>query len=271
MRFFSQVSKLIRSTYNTTNRFLIPRSFGSLVKATYSWHYANKQYNGLWVIAKLQKAFDIFKSVFIFLGSLFSGNDDINRYKLNQKFEEIRRKNSSNLNQSNKPICAYFVSKQDDNGAVITGDVLKYYHLHKILNLSEHYIVHPYVINTSADIQRHMTTLENVSLINIVAHGDRDMVCIDDSMTLTDTPFANLANNAEIILDACSVAAGTNSYAHKIASANRNRNVTVFGPSNYLFFSKPVIEVKEDGPHVSGVDHGFCIITPYKMCSFRIT
>lgn len=221
---------------------------------------------------------------------------------LADKFARIREKTQQKNSKEN---CVYFVSScHDRGGAIINSEKIRYYHLHKISELEKHYNVMPYVVNDVDSIEKYMKENQNVKLINIVSHGtdvsrllrnnlayatsaiglmsnDHDCFVNIQAPEMEITPkdkkcalypsfkpiiFNNLAPGGQIILDACSIGAGENSYAENTAKANPG--ISVYAPEHNLYFSKPVIKCIDNKPNITAVDHGVCLAIPYQMKRF---
>jgi hypothetical protein len=189
---------------------------------------------------------------------------EINANFLKEKFADIVKNNS---NEHNK-ICHYFVSDRDHNGAIL-GFYSKYEHLYEIKNLQEHgYTVYPYVSNSLTDINEKLSqSKEKVDLLYLNAHGSNEQLdfarqyeiampksyyekfrngivnCKDEydcqylqivTATGYEINFSNLANNASIILHACSTAEkDKDSLAYLIASNNPKANVFAAKEGSY--------------------------------------
>ena len=118
---------------------------------------------------------------------------------------------------SSKPICVYFVSSQDTNGAIL-GTHLYYYHHYKIQKFQQDFDVSAKVVFEDGEIEQHLKTLQSqhpgrqIRVVDIVAHGDSYSIKIPDTQTFTKNGgFSPCAKDAVIILDACSTGKGKNS------------------------------------------------------------
>ena len=199
-----------------------------------------------------------------------------NIQKLNTDFETI----NNSLSKGEKPICAYFVSANDHNGAII-GDPLYYYHHYKIKQFQKHYDVAAKVIKNEQQMYDHLQQLKiqhptrEIKVIDIVSHGDSDRLHIDlkagngaiySTTNVQTNEFNTCADDAVIILDACSVGSGINSIAEKIAQMNPGK--TVLAPAVSLYFSKPVFKTENQKTWVNHVVHGYAIVNAYTSRKF---
>jgi hypothetical protein len=190
--------------------------------------------------------------------NLFNANADF----LKEKFAYVIK----NIDQNNNKISYYFVSDDDHNGFLL-GSLATYNHLYEIKNLQEHgYTVYPYVSNSLTDINDKLSqSKEKVDLLYLSAHGSNEALFFgqeceldmpdsyykkfgkgvvsfaEDSCRFSqiftgyDVNFANLANNASIILNACSTAEkDKDSLAYAIALQNPNVNVFAAKEMNFV-------------------------------------
>lgn len=195
--------------------------------------------------------------------------------RLDKEFSKM----TDSVAENTKPICAYFVSSHDHNGAIL-GDHLYYYHHYKIHNFEKQYAVAAKIIKTPGEEFQFLKQLKEkyphrpVQLIDVVSHGDPDQICIPRGngkfYTCADVKkdeFKDCAKDACIILDACSTGEGARSIAEKIAKMNPGK--TVIAPGTELFFSKPIICEKNGKPFVQDVVHGLAIADAFSAKKFK--
>ena len=203
-----------------------------------------------------------------------------NIQKLDGDFAKINER----IKENNKPICAYFVSCYDSNGAIL-GDQLYYYHHYKIKGFEEHYAVAPKVVRSTSDMYAFLSQLKNeypnreIKVVDVVAHGSQSTICIPtnpdspeehlDFTKIKANEFSACAKDAVIILDACSTAQDSNNIARTIAKQNPGK--TVLAPGRSLYFSKPAIKQSAEGPRVDHVTHGFAILNAYSNKKYQYT
>lgn len=203
---------------------------------------------------------------------------DRNAQRLDADFDELNYE----LNKTKRPICAYFVSSEDSNGAIL-GDRLYYYHHYKINKFKEHFDITAKVVRSTKEVFEHLNKLKAaypdrpIKVVDIVAHGSSDSIWVNyyssDGMVndfkkqnVGDNDFAACGPDAAIILDACSTGRGVNSIAEVIAEKNPGKRV--FAPGVSLFFSKPIFGKNDEGSFVKHVTHGFAIINAYSSLIF---
>lgn len=195
--------------------------------------------------------------------------------KLDADFE----KNNQLIGRETKPICAYFVSSHDENGAIL-GDHLYYYHHYKMKNFAKHYSVAAKVIRTSDEMFQFLRQLKEqnpnreIKVVDLVCHGDPSTLAVKKvngqfykKSDLKEDEFKHCARDAAIILDACSVGKGNMSIANEIAKKNPGKRVIAPGAS--LFFSKPIISKQNGQSFVEHVVHGFAIFNAYTSRQFK--
>lgn len=203
--------------------------------------------------------------------------------KLDNDFQRMREAVAHNT----KPICAYFVSSYDSNGAIL-GNHLYFYHHYKIRNFEKDYAVAPKVVRSQSEIKEFLADLKaqhpqrEIKVVDIVAHGSESALCIYhpsseaaadrngsfiNSSNLQNAMFEDCAHDAAIILDACSTGRGTSNIANEMAKKNPGK--TVFAPGPPLFFSKPVISTASGAPKIEHVVHGFAIFNAYSFKRFH--
>lgn len=257
-----------------TDRFLmIPREIPSYLKVAYSVRYKNEPNSGnlLERICKVvQRTFALIREILSARVSFFK-----NREKLAADFEVINQKVSKNQ----KPLCVYFVSAHDFNGAIL-GNHLYYYHHYKIQGLQKYFAVAPKVVSSQKEMKDFMLSVKKehagreIKFVDIVTHGGKSSLAIQepnskDSITveqLEEELFSECAPDATILLDACTTGLGDKNIADEIARKTPGRKVLAPGPM--MFFSKPVIKVKDNNPKVVSAVHGFAIFNAYECKSF---
>ncbi|MDB6080967.1 MAG: hypothetical protein JWO53_239 [Chlamydiia bacterium] len=181
------------------------------------------------------------------------------------------------IKDNDKPICAYFVSSEDSNGAIL-GDPVYYYHHYKINNFQKQYAVAAKVVRSMLELFDSLKTLKErypnreIKVVDIVSHGAPEILGIGrfgyPSEAVVSHGFKECAKDATIILDACSSGKGANSIAQKIAENNPGK--TVLAPGAPLFFSKPIIKVQEQKATIEHLVHGFAIIDAYTAKKFHV-
>lgn len=80
--------------------------------------------------------------------------------------------------------------------------------------------------------------------------------------------FQACADDAAIIIDACSAGEGDKNIAEAIANANPGKKV--FAPSTDLFFSKPIFTKNNDSTSVSEVVHGPGLFKAHTAKKFQL-
>lgn len=194
--------------------------------------------------------------------------------KLNRDFQKKNNAIEGNV----KPICAYFVSSFDQNGAIL-GDHLYYYHHYKIQNFEKHYAVAAKVVRTASEMFQFLKQLKEkypnreIKVVDIVSHGSPNTLYVKKengefytSSDVQKNEFENCAKDATIILDACSTGKGSQSIAEKIAKMNPGK--TIIAPGVSLCFSKPIISKNNGSPSVDHVVHGFAFVDSFTARKF---
>ncbi|OGN61529.1 MAG: hypothetical protein A3F09_00705 [Chlamydiae bacterium RIFCSPHIGHO2_12_FULL_49_11] len=174
---------------------------------------------------------------------------------------------------ADKPICIYFVSKYDDNGAIL-GTQSVYYHFYKMGRLRSHFDVKPYLIQSQSEIKNAIDEVKErypqreIRFVDIVAHGNETGLWIDgmEELIIRRGLFSDIGPAATILLDGCSTGKGSANIAQTIARHTQGRRV--LAPERSLWFSKPQIVQQENGPHVVAAAHGFAIINAFSCRSF---
>lgn len=206
-----------------------------------------------------------------------SGDFQKNIRRLDSDFQKINQK----IGNDSKPICAYFVSSYDTNGAIL-GDHLYYYHNYKIKGFENHYSVAAKVAKNTNEMFEFLGQLKSqfpdreIEVVDGVCHGDPTMLAIKktdgnfyEKSDVKEDEFKNCAKDAVIILDACSAGAGKNSIADEIAKKNPGKRV--IAPGTSLFFSKPIITQKGGKSLIEHVVHGFAVFNAYTSKQFKYT
>jgi hypothetical protein len=256
--------------------FMIVRELPSFLSVAYSLKYKDLE-SSRNIFKRIQQVVNRFFQLVreISTNKVISTTFSRNIYRLEKDFSVINER----LRKGNRPICAYFVSSNDHNGAII-GDNLYYYHHYKIQKFQKHFDVQAKIVRCKDEMfqQLHQLKLQHpdreIKVVDIVSHGDVDMLDInnreDDSvLTIPDIQpdeFKDCAKDAVIILDACSTGEGKNSIAENIARNNPGK--TVIAPKVPLFFSKPVFKKREQTVFVDHVVHGFAIFNAYTSRKF---
>ncbi|MBS0626042.1 MAG: hypothetical protein JSS32_08335 [Verrucomicrobia bacterium] len=223
----------------------------------------------------IQKIVRIVKEYFTLIGELLGGpwpGKDMfekNIAKLETDFEKIR----GELGKSDKPICAYFVAPYDEEGnGAILGDRVYYYYHYKIKNFQKDFEIAPFLAHSAEDMFKHLRELKEaypgkeIQVVNYTSHGDPSTVLMPVSPgdetaygtnTIKPNEFKDCAEDATILVDACSTGRGKNSFAE--AWARNNPGKTVLAPGKSLFFSKPVISRASGKAKIDYLVHGFAI------------
>lgn len=258
---------------------LIPRELPRYFYVAYSIRYANHENEGNY--------FSRFKNIahraFLLIKELWyyrpiQDHFDKNRVRLTTDFDVMTKA----LANSQKPICVYFVSNHDHNGAIL-GDHLYYYHHYKIRGLENHFAVAPKLVSTQEEMKAFMKEIKvkyperHIQVVDAVTHGSKSALYIHSPQKKTpitpellkDDLFEECAPDATIILDACLTGLGDKNIADEIARKTPGRTVFAAGPS--LYFSKPVITTGAEGPKVVGLVHGFAVFNAYSAKSFSYT
>ncbi|MCP5507775.1 MAG: hypothetical protein H7A37_05700 [Chlamydiales bacterium] len=254
---------------------MIPRELPSYLKVAYSLRYANEQNTGNFlarITTVAQRIFALIKELIYYRPTL--GDFDTNRKKLKEDFEVINQTVSKNQ----KPLCVYFVSAQDHNGAIL-GNQLYYYHHYKIQGLQKHFAVAPKLVSSQDEMKTFMTSIRQqhkgreIKFVDVVSHGSKSSLGIDtlnkssiNAKRLRDDLFSDCAPDATILLDACFTGLGDKNIADEIARKTPGRKILAPGPS--MYFSKPVVRVRKNQPQVVSAVHGFAIFNAYVCKSF---
>ncbi len=267
------------------NIFLILRLVPDLIYAHYELNYDHQDDGFFLNLIKPLYMIPLACASFTLLALSGSGFRAHSQKEIEEDFSKIRKKNEVNVNNDNngKPVCAYFVSSfhgafNPDGFAAITSAILRLYHHVKIAYYQNFYTVYPFVVGSLKELNEKIQTLpKKVQLCNIVAHGNNESIYLTPEEETKRLPRSlkkdtdsleinNLARDADIVLDCCSVAEDADDcIAKKMAESNKGRNV--FGPTTYLCCSSPNLSIDNTNQsvHVDSVDHGFCVVTPYEM------
>jgi|GEM_PF-3054670 len=254
---------------------MIPRELPSYLKVAYSLRYADEPNIGnclTRITHIVQRTFALITELIYYRPS--SDDFQTNREKLQRDFELINQRVSENQ----KPLCVYFVSSHDHNGAIL-GNQLYYYHHYKVEGLQKHFAVAPKLVSSQAEMKAFMTSVREryagreIKFVDVVAHGGKSSLVIhapgQPSITakrLRDDLFSDCAPDAVILLDACNAGLGDRNIADEIARKTPGRKILAPGPS--MYFSKPVIRVRGNEPRVVSAVHGFAIFNAYECKSF---
>lgn len=254
---------------------MIPRELPSYLKAAYSLRYADKPNNGNCILRACraaQRALSLIIELIFYRPSYAAFQR--NREKLQKDFADLNQAVADNQ----KPICVYFVSARDHNGAIL-GNQLYYYHHYKIRNLQKEFAVAPQLVSSQDEIKAFMQSVRQrhpdraIQFVDVVSHGGQSYLSIhrpgESEITveeLREDLFSDCAPNATILLDACKTGLGDENIANEIARKTPGR--TVLAPGRSLYFSKPVSRVSDRIPRVVAAVHGFAIFNAYTCKSF---
>lgn len=263
--------------------FMIQREIPAYLSAAHEMRFPTRRWNEYTPIkvARLFKEY-VHLIVEMMISMFFQDRDslDKNAQKLEIFFDVT---GTTNAKRSKKPICAYIVVGNDDNGAIL-GKHACYYHAYKIKVLGEHYTVVPKVVKKKSEMFNFLNDLKRtyldreIQVVDIVANGSAAYIelrngdnPIDDYelQNVGDDEFKDCAKEAVIILDTGSAGAGKHSIAAKIA--HKNPGKTVFAPGTDLFFSKPIFVEKNGKGFIDNVVHGFALFSAYTARRFRFT
>lgn len=256
---------------------MLPREIPSYLKVAYSLRYADESNEGNVVSRTYQVAKRLFSLIKeLLFGRPFSFIFHKNIEKLQKEFEVM----GQTIGQNEKPICVYFVSAHDTNGAIL-GTPLYYYHHYKIRNLQKYFAVAAKVVSSQEEMKFFTRTLKEqyptrpLQFCDIVSHGFKSVLSIhplgkpETAITprqLRDDLFEDFAPGATLLLDACLTGLGDRNIADEIARKTPGRTVLAPGPS--LYFSKPVIRIQNQVPKVVSAVHGFAIFNAYTCKAF---
>lgn len=154
--------------------------------------------------------------------------------QIESDFEKVNRKPL----RKDKPLCTYFVSSHDHNGALLS-KMARYEHLANIRRLRKHYDVNAKVVQSTSGLFGHLAQLKakyqnkNIQCVYINAHGDSKSLSLPNFFSFhrldSNNGFRYCSEDATIILNACSVSKGEGSIAERIAKSNAGK--TVIGPN----------------------------------------
>ncbi|MEI8366602.1 MAG: hypothetical protein WCF65_09330, partial [Parachlamydiaceae bacterium] len=224
---------------------------------------------------KSSKSFGALRHNFLRTYAMFERNVQ----RLDADFDRL----NSELDKTKRAICAYFVSSEDVNGAIL-GDHLYYYHNYKIDKFRNHYDVSAKVVRSTKEMFDHLNHLKvtypdrPIKVVDIVAHGSPECILINyhspeetveayQRQHVGDNEFSACAPDAAIILDACSTGIGSGSIAQVIAEKNPGKKV--FAPGASLFFSKPIFSKQGNTTTITHVTHGFAVVNAYTSREFQ--
>lgn len=257
---------------------LLPRELPSYLRVAYSLRYAGEPPEGnqfTRVYHTTKKVFSLIKEILFYRPSFIDFQE--NREKLQKDFKEI----TSTLTRNTKPICIYFVSANDHNGAIL-GNHLYYYHHYKIQNLQKYFSVAPKLVSSQDEMKAFMREIKElypekeIQFVDIVSHGSKSGLLIHPQYRKLLTPdelrddlFEDVSLKGTILLDACITGLGDRNIADEIARKTPGRTILAPGPS--MFFSKPVVQIKNHLPKVVSAVHGFAIFRAYtcKVFSYQ--
>ena len=255
--------------------FMIPRELPTYLKVAYSIRYKDEPNTGNYlerIIRVVQRTFTLIKELIAYRPQHLDFYR--NREQLNTDFEKI----NNTLLKNEKPLCVYFVSAHDDNGAIL-GNHLYYYHHYKIQGLQKHFAVAPKIVSSQNEMKDFIISVRNdhpdkeIKFVDVVTHGGKSSLEIGTGYQTSITPkrlrkdlFSDCADDATILLDACATGLGDRNIADEIARATPGRTILAAGPS--MYFSKPVIQVRKNQPRVVSAVHGFAIFNAYTCKSF---
>ena len=189
---------------------------------------------------------------------------------------------TATIKENQKPICIYFVSAYDSNGAILS-DPLYYYHHYKIRNLQRSFAVAPALVSSQEEMKACMMSIKQqypqraIQFVDVVSHGSKSCLAIqkpfswsNQAITVSDLRedlFEECAPDATILLDACLTGMGDRNIADEIARKTPGR--TVLAPGTFMYFSKPIVQKKPEGPRVAAAVHGFALVNAYTCKSFH--
>ena len=258
--------------------FMIPIELPSYLSTAYALRFKEVDNQGNFIqriVQVVRQTWQLIHELLNFKPNLLTFRH--NAEKLETDFQSLNEK----VKDSNKPICAYFVSSTDHNGSIL-GNHLYYYHHYKIRKFERHYAVVAKVVKTTEEMFQFLHQVKEeykdrpIKVVDIVAHGDNKSISITkethtgrcySNVHVQENEFRDCAPDAAIILDACSVGQGNKSIAETIAQKNPGKKV--FAPGTSLFFSKPIIYEKDRQPSLEHVVHGFAIVRAYTSRTFR--
>lgn len=254
---------------------MIPRELPSYLKVAYALRYANEPTAGSGITricCVVQRIFSLINELIQYRPTQM--HFQANREKLGQDFTAINQ----TIGDNQKPICVYFVSNHDNNGAIL-GNHLYYYHHYKIQGLQKHFAVAPKLVSSQDEMKNFMKAIRQqylereIRFVDVVSHGAKSSLKICDlsnspitAEQLRDDLFSDCAPDATILLDACATGLGDRNIADEIARKTPGRKVLAPGP--LMYFSKPVIQIRENIPSVVSAVHGFAVFNAYVCKSF---
>lgn len=261
--------------------FMMPKEMPVYLSTAYALRFKDFQLeNGRLArfSGKIKRYKQLIKEILRMGGSKAVFKNNINR--LDTDFEQL----NNELPKTKRALCAYFVSSEDHNGAIL-GDPVYYYHHYKIKRLEKYFDVSAKVVRTADEMFKHLNDLKAaypdrpIQLVDIVAHGSSQSIVIKSSSQNKEDVYDNdhvgkdefsaCAEDADIILDACSTGAGDNSIGKLIGEKNPGKRV--YAPGSALFFSKPVFKIRNGVTKVDHVTHGFAIVNAYTSKEFQVT
>jgi hypothetical protein len=254
---------------------MIPRELPDYLETAYSLRYADEPNEG----SGLSRACRVAQRTLTLIKELVcyrpTGRNFLaTREKLGRDFRIM----ADAASRSEKPLCVYFVSSSDHNGAIV-GTPLYYYHHYKIRNLQKYFAVAPMVVSSQGEMKKFMVSVrrqhagKEIAFVDIVSHGTKSSLEIHaperPSITierLRNDLFSDCASDATILLDACFTGEGSGNIAEEIARKTPGR--MVLAPGTSMYFSKPEIQIREEGPRVISAVHGTTILNTCACRSF---
>ena len=254
---------------------MMPRELPSYLQVAYSFRYSNDPTVGNYfsrIFQIVQRTFALIKEILYYR----SRREDFetNKGKLQRDFEVITQKVSENQ----KPLCIYFVSSHDSNGAIL-GNHLYYYHHYKIQELQKHFAVAPKLVSSQDEMKGFMASVRQkhadreIKFVDVVCHGLKSTLDIHPqdeppitAQNLQEDLFSETASDATILLDACLTGLGDRNIADEIARKTPGRKILAPGPG--LYFSKPVIRMTNNLPRVISAVHGLAFFKAYECKAF---
>ena len=199
---------------------------------------------------------------------------DLNAKLLSNHFEIMNRE----VEKTQRAICAYFVSAQDHNGAVLGPSRFWDSHMDCISRYQEHYDVSAKVVKTTREIFDHLKELKKsypsrpIQAVIIRSHGSPSSLGVSCSekakFTLEDVEenqFAPCAPDAAIIFSGCSMGKGEGSIAELIATKNQGKSIFANEEST-LGYPHPSFKMGENG--IAEVETVKIVTQPYRLFRF---
>lgn len=249
---------------------MFPRELPTYLETAYSVRYKDERNPG----CLFSRILRVIKRTFALIKEMIHSRRDEDAFRSNadKLFVDFHAMNHA-PNPAGKPLCIYLVQRGDHNGAIL-GDTAYYYHHYKIRHLQNHFHVNAQIVFSQDGVKNFINERANaapetpIRFVDIVSHGNSDCLSIDGftAAALQDDLFHRCAPDASILLDACLTGAGEHSIAEAIAAKNPGK--TVLAPAAPMFFSKPVIQMKDRQPSVVSAVHGPAFFKAYTCKSF---